>query len=369
MPRSAHLALLFALAAVAAPGCSSCRREGPATSDDLALVPETTSLVVKLSVGRLRDTALWRKLLDLRDRAVAEAKAAAVDGGAPAGEAPPRDYADFVARCAFDPFQHLDSIFLAFPAEGPSGEFGAVVRGTFDEAKLVACARAQAKHEGGELTVGEHGGHKLYTDPTSGRLFITFLDGKTALAGGGEWIKGMLDRATGKGAGPLKSARDNAGLMALVERVRKEDALWVVGQVAEPIRERLRGNERLAAAGSLKSLLGSLDFVAGLALTARFELGAPSDAETLAKQIGEQLTAGKQNPKLMLAGLASLLDRIQIAPEGPVLKADVKLTQAQVDDLLGRLEGLVRTVDPRPLAAPPVALPPGGFQLQNPLAR
>jgi hypothetical protein len=355
-PHRALLCLGLALS-VTGVGCSSCADKGGAAAarEDVALMPKETHMVVAVNVGRMRDTAVWRKLLDARD-AIRKEKGA-VDGGAGSLGAvaggPPRDYDDFVARCALDPFTDLESLFLAFPGPPTQGELGAVVHGKFDEAKLVACARAVVEKEGGKLVESEHQGKKVYTDPTGGTLSVAFLDAKTIVMGGPTWAKKILDRAAGKAPPGEGSAKDHEALAATLKKVRTGDAIWGAAVLSDAVREQIKANPRLQSAASMKDLYGSVDFTQGLSVWATVDLGSPTDAAELAKKVGEQVTQARQNPQVMVTGMTRFVDAVKVEAEGAAFKLSIKLDQQQVDDLVTRVEGLMRGIaNPRKLLGP-----------------
>ena len=137
-----------------------------------------------VNVSRMRNTAMWRKLLDVRDSDV-QAK---------------KDFDDFSTKCALDPFKQIDSVFVAFPqGGGEQKEFAAILRGQFNEGKLVECAKEQMKKDGRDVTTSDYNGHKLYTDSQKSEAWATFLDAKTAVIGGKEWVRKVVDPAAGKG--------------------------------------------------------------------------------------------------------------------------------------------------------------------------
>ncbi|MCA1665053.1 MAG: hypothetical protein LC659_12430, partial [Myxococcales bacterium] len=145
--RSSSLVLCGVLA-LSVSACKSTSGSG-AAKEDLALVPKDANIILMANVKRVRDTAMWRKLLDVRDQD-AQAK---------------KDYDEFVQKCALDPFKQIDSVFVAFPQSGgEQKEFAAILRGTFNEGKLVECAREQAKKDGRDVTITDYNGKKLYTD-------------------------------------------------------------------------------------------------------------------------------------------------------------------------------------------------------------
>ncbi len=347
MDRRAGLLLATAALALAVGGasCSSCSKtSGSATArEDIALVPKDTGVVGMINVGRVRDTSFWRKLLDLREDAARDRKKALEEekknnpDTVKEDDGTPKDFEDFVARCGFDPFKQLDSIFIAFPSTPTEGEFGLIAHGDFDEAKLVGCAKAMVKKEGSELAETDYNGKKLYNDASSGSLTFTFLDKRTAVFAGREWVKQIVDLAAGKAG---ESAKANQPLMDLMKQARTSDALWGIGLIADSTREKLRDNETLKSAGSLKDVYGSIDFPSGMTLSLNADLGADADAADLAKKIGEQLVEAKKNGQVMMLGFASYIDAIKVEPKGASLKFSVKLNQQQVDELVTRVAGL-----------------------------
>ena len=65
--RAFHLVLIGSLAAMS--GCSSCSPTAGsgAAKEDMQLVPKETDVVFMANMSRMRNTAMWRRLIDLRD--------------------------------------------------------------------------------------------------------------------------------------------------------------------------------------------------------------------------------------------------------------------------------------------------------------
>jgi hypothetical protein len=319
-----------ALAAIlAAAGCQSCaNKAGGLSKEHLELAPKETERVFSVNFARMRNTGVWRKLLDFRD-------------GDPQIK---KDYDDFVQRCGLDPAKQIDSLFLAFPGTlDDKAEFLVVMHGTFDEKKLVACATEQARKDGGDITSTQIGGKTVYQNTKSGGALGTFLDGKTVVIGGKEWITKAIDAAAGKKeAGP--SAKENAELMALVKRVKTADAMWGVGTVSEQTRQGLANDPQLNVAATLKSVLGSVDFATGLVAHFAFDLAGQTDADALAQKVSAQLADARKHPQFMMAGLGQFLDKVKTEAKGPTFLVTVDFTQPQVDDLINRMRGLLQSL-------------------------
>jgi|GEM_PF-4649497 len=335
--RQHSYALIFALVTVAGAGsgCSGCKGlgGGGVPKDDMALVPKEAEVLFATNFARVRNTTMWRKLLDLRDSDVQMKK----------------DYEDFVKKCAFDPMVSLESVFAGFPqGMTESKEFVMIVRGPFNEPKLVECATEQFKKDGGDMAVSEYGGKKLYTNTRSSQAFATFLDAKTVAIGGKDWIKKTIDLATGKKAEGQtelpKSVRDNAEVMAIHKRVRTTDGVWGLGLVSQTTRDSLKDDPNLSVASTMKLVFGSFDFANGINADLNADLGSNQDATDLTTKIQGQLAEARKNPQFMMAGIGTFLDNVKIEARQATFHVGIVFNQPQVDDLINRMKGLLASL-------------------------
>ncbi len=323
IPMRASSLVLSGLLALSLSACKSTSGTG-AAKEDLALVPKETDIILMANVSRMRNTAMWRKILDVRD-SDPQAK---------------KDFDDFTQKCALDPFKQIDSVFVAFPqGGGEQKEFAAILRGQFNEQKLVQCAKDQAKKDGRDVTTTDYNGKKLYTDNQKGEAWATFLDAKTAVVGGKEWVKKVVDLAAGKG----ESAKGNAELAGLLKRAKTSDALWGAGLVPASTRDQFKNDPRLSSAASMKDIFGSVDFASGVTADVNVDTGSESDAKDLAAKATAQLADVKRSPQFMMMGLAQYLDGIKIDSKGPTFHLTINYNQQQVDDLINRVKGLLKS--------------------------
>jgi len=334
--RSSSLVLCGVLA-LSVSACKSTSGSG-AAKEDLALVPKDADIILMANVKRMRDTAMWRKLLDVRD-------------GDPQAK---KDYDEFVQKCALDPFKQIDSVFVAFPQSGgEQKEFAAILRGTFNEQKLVECAKEQAKKDGRDVTTTDYNGKKLYTDNQKAEAWATFLDGKTAVVGGKEWIKKVVDLAANKG----ESAKANTELSALLKRAKTSDALWGAGIVPQSTRDSFKNDPRLSSAATMKDIFGSVDFASGVTSELNVDTGSEADAKDLSAKATAQLAEIKKSPQFMMMGLAQYLDGIKIDNKAATFHLTINYNQQQVDDLINRVKGLLKSfggaMGGMPMQAPP----------------
>jgi len=315
--------VLSGLLALSLSACKSTSGSG-AAKEDLALVPKETDIILMANVSRMRNTAMWRKLLDVRD-SDPQAK---------------KDYDEFVQKCALDPFKQIDSVFVAFPqGGGEQKEFAAILRGQFNESKLVECAKEQAKKDGREVTTVDYNGKKLYTDNQKSEAWATFLDAKTAVVGGKEWVRKVVDLAANKG----ESAKKNTELAALLKRAKTSDALWGAGIVPQSTRDSFKNDPRLSSAASMKNIFGSVDFASGVQSEINVDTGSEADAKDLAAKATAQLADVKKSPQFMMMGLAQYLDGIKIENKGATFHMTIGYNQQQVDDLINRVKGLLKS--------------------------
>ena len=324
--RAKRLIPALFIVAVAVGGCQSCQSTSGsgAAKEDMQLVPKESDVVFMANLSRMRNTAMWRKLLDLRDQDVQSKK----------------DYDEFVQKCGLDPMKQIDSAFVALPQTvDQSKEFAVILRGTFNEQKLVECAKDQAKKDNQELQLSDYNGHKLYTSAKSGQAYATFLDGKTVALGGKEWIKKVIDLATKKEPG--QSAKDNADLNALLKRAKTGDAVWGAGLVPQATRDQLKGTPQLSAAGSMKDIFGSIDFASGFAADLNVDLGNAEDASELATKVKAQIDDAKKAPQLMMLGLNSILENVKIESKANTFHTSMNLNQQQFDDIITRIKGFL----------------------------
>jgi hypothetical protein len=330
---------VMAAVAVSTTSCSSCNRSSTGSREALALLPRETAVLVNLNIPRLRDTALWRKLLDARDRSPESKKRVA----------------DFTQATGLDPFTQIDSLVAGFPAPagGGGGDFGVVVRGTFDSAKLVAWAQGESSKRGQEVVIEDYQGTKLYHE-RDGANIVAFLDAHTMILASRDWARRMLDLAAGRAPENSKgSAKDNAELTGLMRKVRTGDALWLVGVVSDTARAQLGSLQGLQGLKSLKTIYGSLDFATGLRLELALDFPAEAEAQGLSGQLQQQLAEAKTNARTALLGITPFLNDIKSDTDKNTFRLSINYTQAQVDQLLERAQALLPAVGFNPNPATP----------------
>jgi hypothetical protein len=131
--------------------------------------------------------------------------------------------------------------------------------------------------------------------------------------------------------------------MSLVKRAKTNDALWAAGIVPQSARDSLKNDKQLSSAASMKDVFGSIDFAKGIASEVSVDLASENDAKELAAKTTAQLMDIKKSPQLMMMGMASFLDAVKIEAKGATYNVSFSLTQQQVDDLINRVKGLLKS--------------------------
>lgn len=312
-------------------GLGGCNRlastGGMAARDDLALLPADSVAVFMLNLKQARGSRLFQKLIEARDK----------------DENSRKEYESFVKKCAIDPIKDIDSLFLAVPQNAQqSREYALLLRGRYNPDAIISCARLTATEHHETLTETDYNGVRIYATAAQGPQLAVL--GKRAVAvAGPNWIRRVIDLHTGK-VPASASARESKELHTMMGRTRTSDAFWWAGQVPPAMAERLRGSTQLGAAASLHSISGSLDLGKGLALHADLDLGSDADAKALLDSVRSFLTGLKQDSRLQVMGLTGYLDTIQTGSKNATFIFDLRMTDAQIDDLSTRLAGLTRSL-------------------------
>lgn len=334
------LVCIAAVALVATAGCSSCKKGARESKQNLDMVPKDAIAVAEVNLDRMRAEPIWKRV----EKAFND------------NEQNKQKYEDLKKETGFDPLTQLDSIFVAFGAQPDAGNYGGVLRGgPFDQNKLVAYAKKEVQKEGTTLQEEDYAGHKLYHPSDSQQGYVTFLDKNTIAFGGKDWLQKMIDLSSGKG----ESAGKNAELAGLVKKTNTSGALWGAGLVPESARQELQGNTGMAELAGMKDAFGSLDFAKGFALDVSFDLGSAADAQGLVAKVEQQMAMYKKNPQVQLLGMTPYLDAVKPSAKDSTFRLTMDLTQQQVDDLVARIEGLLKTLGgsmgamPAPMPSPP----------------
>jgi hypothetical protein len=328
---------------------------GGAPKEDLALVPQDAEVVVGVNLARMRGTAMWKKMMDM---ALSQEKAKT-------------EFAEFNKNCVdVNAADGPETVFIALPSPSKAAKDGAVLlrlKTAIDDAKLGKCAEYVATKNNEKLVTSEYGGKKIYNSGASAdadKGGLALLDGKTVAFGSGAWLKKVIDLAGGK---DQASAKKNEPLAALVKRAKTTDAIWGVGIVPASARESFKAQPQLAPMASLKAVLGSIDFASGLAVDVNMDTGSEADAKAINDQVTAQLAELKKSPQVMMLGMGPMIDPLKTEAKGPTFHVAIAYNQQQVDDMIARVQGLLKSFGgamggmggpPPGMGGPPGQMPP-----------
>lgn len=309
---------------------SACKGGGGAAKEDLALVPQETEIVVGINLARMRGTAMWKKMMDLGLQ----------------NEKTKKDYEEFNKACMdVGAADGPESIFVALPQPAKASKDGAAIirlKSAIDEAKLVKCGEYVAGKNNEKLVSSDYNGKKIYNsgaEANADKGGLVLIDSKTIAFGSGTWIKKVIDLAGGK---EPNSAKKNEALTGLVKRAKTGDAIWGAGSIPQSARDGMKMSPQLAPMASMKAAFGSIDFASGLAVDVNLDTGADADAKAIVDLVTTQLAEVKKSPQVMMLGFGPMLEPVKIEAKGPTFHVAASYDQKQVDEMVGRLQGLMK---------------------------
>jgi hypothetical protein len=302
--RATSLSTVLALGAChssVAPNNPASSPSGPI--DLLDAVPQNTALIVSLDTKTFFTSKLWQTFRPMIvKQEAAEAVAFAKD------------------TCGIDLETDVQSILITMPDSGEEDDGLFFVRGNFDAAKLTDCATKLAAKEGKTITSKVDGKLTAVTDGDD-TIYYGWVDPHTLVV--------SAHAAQGDPSGLLtalaatSSIKANAPMMELIGKVDRTKMAWGVfvkptsGPLAEendmPLAVWGDGHHITDLTGMINAKMPSADAASGA--VAAFE-GAKGQ-------------------------VPFSLDGLSVTAEGDLLKVTLNFTEAQVDDLLKQLGGML----------------------------
>lgn len=295
-----------------------------AERDDLALIPEQAGILIGLNVATLRGSLLWKK----------------VQSFSPQLPETTKSIQDFITECSFDPFTQIESLVTAFPADTTSRDYVAVARGTYNQSKLLECIKK--RQPDGALSSTSYQGTTLYRH-TQTDTYFAFLDERTAVAGSLPWVQKSVTLA--QTSDHKQSLRLAAPFKPILDRLQAKEMVWFGATVPGVTRDKFRGDPRMGWAGTMKSLVGWLNFSTGLKADLKVDMDSAEDAAQLRTRLVSQIADARKNPRVMLAGLTAYLDGMSVETKENVFSLQINYSANQFDDLVDRVVGLLHAVE------------------------
>jgi hypothetical protein len=336
------VALLTTTLALTAVGCrGGCARRAADGSPPgvLAMFPPETRMVLAIDFRKVRDSGLWRELFSL------------------AGQDPEdrRLIETFTKRTGLDPFQQIHRVYAAFPEEARrDGAFALYFEGQgFDEQRLLAYAREEARTRGHTIVSRLHAGRTLWVAPraaaapgqppaSASEVGGFFLDDSRFVLAGGGWAQRMLDLGRSSGA-PAASAAGNTSLLHLAERIGPGRAFWLAAIVPEGTRQRLIADARFGVQASVMRFAMGADLSPGIAGELHAELSNADDARVMAGRVTSFVREAKKSPQALLLGAGPYLDAVRADASGSTATVKIHLDEPLTRELVTRLGGFLRS--------------------------
>ncbi len=228
------------------------------------------------------------------------------------------DYEEFVRETGMDPKKDIVEAWVGgFAVAKDDNVAGAIVRGRFDEKRIVSYAREKKSHRYEEVV---YKGHKIYRFGKDDEQ-MTFLDANSVVVGDRRWLEVIIDQAESGG----KNVQDNDIMSSYMSEVAHKEHLWGVvdlsGFSADWAGE-LRRNSAFQGTQSLenlKSIVFYSHFDEKTDLYMRGNFTTSEEAETVA----EMVSGFKAMAKLMVSDdreAVDMLNDIKIDTDGAVME-------------------------------------------------
>jgi hypothetical protein len=331
--RSVRNLLLPALALLALAACTKGGNVSLSSSmkQDLAKLPQDVQSVFYADVQNLQSTELGKEFRKMFDSTIANHQR-------------DEDYKQFMEATGFDPEKDLHSILVGMHAtldeshdsthhRHMDGAAYAIIKGNFDENKIVAHIQAKEKEEGKQgLVIESYNGKSLYTGPHA-KFAAYFADASTVLAGKADWVKMTIDNQLEN-----KNLTANSGMMSLVDQLPHKDQLWAVGMpgdLMKRISTELSKKEDFKAGHALQSVQSGM-FSAKVNDKADIWALAKCATEEDSRLMSEVLKGLLAMAKLGVSDdreLVDMLNRFEIEAKGPEVHLAAKLDKAFFEKL------------------------------------
>jgi hypothetical protein len=278
-----------------------------AGTDDLALLPVDSEMVMGLNFAQLQQSALWKQFSPkLMEKAAT-------------------GLAQFKVACGFDPLEAVKSVSMGLKGLGGAQPDGVIVVHGPEKAKVMACvdkAKAEAAKQGTEITVD--GDVFVVKDKSGQPSAFTFVSDNTLIGTIGTMgtKDGVL--AAAKGQSALKSS---ATFTEMFSKINTQDSLWLL----------MNGNSpAFSKMGSMgvkpKAIFGSINVTDGPTVDMRMRLGTPDEAKQLVTMLQGQLN----NPQVK-----QMFDKLDVVQDGADAKFAVAMSNQKLQQLIQMVGGMM----------------------------
>lgn len=278
-----------------------------AFSDDLALLPRDSEVVLGVNVAQAMQSGLWKQF---------------VDPMLTSGEAT-RRIGEFKAKCGVDPMTVVKSFSLGVKGISSGKPEGVVVVHGMTKAKAMACLDSMKDDMAKDGTELSHDGDVVLIKNNRGtQVAMTYVNDSTALAVFSEQANAASLKAAQASDQTLKTSQP---FLEMYKKINTGDSLWML----------LSGKmlEKAAMIGvKPTALFGSFNVTDGLAVDMRVRFATPEEATSfmnLSKSQGQQA--------------AKMFDKFEVTTEASDVKVLVMLSSQKLKDLVKTIGGVARS--------------------------
>lgn len=336
------LGVLVALGALGLAGCGKRAHlpTGPSPEvTGLAAVPVTADVVVGMNAGRLAESPIVERAIEMllaREPELATRWQALRES------------------CKLEVAQ-VARLMIALGPPPPGGRLGTgpmllIATGKISEPDLVKCARDIVGKGGGSVVVKAGEGRTLYQVKDGARtMFIAFGRPDTVILGNNE---AYVEEAVGSGA----KALDNPELAGWIRIVDQNAPVWVVGRVAPRLKASLIRASGGALRAGAKAYVGTLDPTDGVHGELLALMESPEDAKQLESLANLNLVG--LSWATQREALARIVQKVSIKAQEAAVRFSVPLTMDDVNRVLSALDDDRAAAQDSPPASGSAPTPP-----------
>jgi len=227
-----------------------------------------------------------------------------------------------IEATGIDPLRDLDAVTVAsWGIQTP--KFLVMVRGKFDQDKIVTAIKARAK-EDPKIKVSQEGAFTIVEGADKGQTIYTTVAHRGAVVMAND--KETLLKAA-RSTGP---ARINAELKTALTKLGGKESLWMAGAVTEELRKMAKDKEAREFAQKVKGLTASLTLSDNADLKVKVLTTDAETAKTLQGKVDEVKSAlpllAAANPQL--APIAKeLVEALKIGTDNSTVTIDLSITE------------------------------------------
>lgn len=297
---------------------SACSNEHPpeqpaatgtrSTKNYLTFLPAETNLVFYANLDEIRQTPIGAALRTEFDATHADEE---------------DDYLDFVAGTGLDIKEDVYEIWLGLIAgEGDESAGGAIIKGKFDEDRIVNYMKNEHK---GEVEETSYRDHKIYMIEEREKQ-VTFLDAHTVMVGDKIWMQAVLDQSANQG----KNVLDNPIMSELMAGISDGNQMWGafnMNELSDKWAGDVRKNSPFKGTESIENMK-SFVFYSHFGDKADVFLKGNFATADEAKTLAEMLIGFKAMAKLMISNdrdAIDMLNDIEIGTDGTTLEISTSI--------------------------------------------